>query len=227
MPEAVHRVPGLVLTDHRFAVPLIHDRPDGEQLERLRSRGRSDREDRRRPALAAVPAGRARPRGAAAGHAIWMAGPRGAGIPGPPARPARHRALVTGHAAVPGPARGSGRAGRVPRALPGRRDRGRRRTDPAPGHRRYAVERARPELRRVLPAALPVGGRRRRAGGVPHRRARAAGGHRRGRVPGDVPAGACEERRLLRAVPGRRRAGAPDRRPPREPRRAPARTAAR
>jgi pimeloyl-ACP methyl ester carboxylesterase len=32
MPEAAHRVPGLVLTDHRFAVPLNHDRPDGEQL---------------------------------------------------------------------------------------------------------------------------------------------------------------------------------------------------
>jgi len=32
MPDAVHRVPGLVLTDHRFAVPLRHDRPDGEQI---------------------------------------------------------------------------------------------------------------------------------------------------------------------------------------------------
>lgn len=32
MPDAVHRVPGLVLTDHRFAVPLNHDRPDGEQI---------------------------------------------------------------------------------------------------------------------------------------------------------------------------------------------------
>jgi len=32
MPDAVHRVPGLVLTDHRFAVPLSHHRPDGEHI---------------------------------------------------------------------------------------------------------------------------------------------------------------------------------------------------
>jgi pimeloyl-ACP methyl ester carboxylesterase len=32
MPDAVHRVPGLVLTDHRFAVPLDHARPEGEHL---------------------------------------------------------------------------------------------------------------------------------------------------------------------------------------------------
>ncbi len=32
MPDDVHRIPGLVLTDHRFAVPLNHERPDGEQI---------------------------------------------------------------------------------------------------------------------------------------------------------------------------------------------------
>ena len=32
MPDDVHRIPGLVLTDHRFAVPLNHQRPDGEQI---------------------------------------------------------------------------------------------------------------------------------------------------------------------------------------------------
>lgn len=32
MPDAVHRVPGLVLTDHRFAVPLNYERPDGEHI---------------------------------------------------------------------------------------------------------------------------------------------------------------------------------------------------
>jgi pimeloyl-ACP methyl ester carboxylesterase len=32
MPDDVHRIPGLILTDHRFHVPLNHDRPDGEQI---------------------------------------------------------------------------------------------------------------------------------------------------------------------------------------------------
>jgi pimeloyl-ACP methyl ester carboxylesterase len=32
MPDAVHRLPGLVLTDHRFPVPLNYGRPDGEQI---------------------------------------------------------------------------------------------------------------------------------------------------------------------------------------------------
>ena len=32
MRLATHRPPGLVLTDHEFAVPLDHDRPDGERI---------------------------------------------------------------------------------------------------------------------------------------------------------------------------------------------------
>ncbi len=32
MPNTVHRLPGLVLTDHEFHVPLDYDRPDGETI---------------------------------------------------------------------------------------------------------------------------------------------------------------------------------------------------
>ena len=32
MRTLTHRIPGLVLTDHRFAVPLDYSRPDGEQI---------------------------------------------------------------------------------------------------------------------------------------------------------------------------------------------------
>jgi pimeloyl-ACP methyl ester carboxylesterase len=32
MPAITHRLPGLILTDHEFRVPLDHSRPDGEQI---------------------------------------------------------------------------------------------------------------------------------------------------------------------------------------------------
>jgi hypothetical protein len=32
MPTITHRLPGLVLTDHEFRIPLDHGRPGGEQI---------------------------------------------------------------------------------------------------------------------------------------------------------------------------------------------------
>src|SRR5215467_5427122 len=32
MPLATHHIPGLTLIDHRFAIPLDHSQPDGEQI---------------------------------------------------------------------------------------------------------------------------------------------------------------------------------------------------
>jgi pimeloyl-ACP methyl ester carboxylesterase len=32
MPTITHRLPGLILTDHEFSIPLDHSRPDGEQI---------------------------------------------------------------------------------------------------------------------------------------------------------------------------------------------------
>ena len=32
MKIVTHRLPGLVLTDHKFIVPLDHSRPEGEQI---------------------------------------------------------------------------------------------------------------------------------------------------------------------------------------------------
>jgi hypothetical protein len=59
------RHPGTVLTDRFFAVPLDHQRPDGEQIE-VFAREVVAAARPRRPALAAVPAGRPRVRRAAA-----------------------------------------------------------------------------------------------------------------------------------------------------------------
>src|SRR5687768_7660204 len=33
MTTVIHRVPGLVLMDHKFRVPLDHARPEGDQIE--------------------------------------------------------------------------------------------------------------------------------------------------------------------------------------------------
>jgi hypothetical protein len=32
MPSMTHCLPGLVLTNHEFRIPLDHSRPDGEQI---------------------------------------------------------------------------------------------------------------------------------------------------------------------------------------------------
>ena len=70
-----YRQPGTVLTDRFFAVPLDHGRPDGEQIEVFaREVVAADKADADLP-VAAVPAGRARIRGAAAGRPGVLAGP--------------------------------------------------------------------------------------------------------------------------------------------------------
>ena len=35
MKTLTHRIPGLVLSDHTFSVPLDHGRADGEQIDEL------------------------------------------------------------------------------------------------------------------------------------------------------------------------------------------------
>ena len=80
-----YRHAGTVLTDHLFAVPLDHERPDGEQIEVFaREVVAADKADAR-PALAAVPAGRPRLRRAAA---------VGPGRPGWTARCSEYRVLL-------------------------------------------------------------------------------------------------------------------------------------
>ena len=91
--------------------------------------------------------------------------------------PATGRPCAAG--AAPGP-------GRLPGPLPRRLDRPRRRTDPPPADRRRAVERARPELRRVLHGQLPVAGAGGPPGGVHHRRAARPGRARGRRLPGHL-----------------------------------------
>ena len=95
-----YRQPGTVLTDHLFAVPLDHGRPDGRADRGVRPRGGRRRQGRRRPAVAAVPAGRPgirRARGRRAGRAGWTGRwtttgcccSTSAAPAGPPRRPGR------------------------------------------------------------------------------------------------------------------------------------------
>ena len=94
---------GTVLTDRFFAVPLDHQRPDGEQIEVFAREVVAAGQGRRRPALAAVPAGRPRVRRAAARGPGFLAGPGAGGLPGAAARPARHRPVLPGEPARPWP----------------------------------------------------------------------------------------------------------------------------
>ena len=127
MPDII-RTAGLVLTEHEFSVPLDHDRPDGERIS-VFAREVADPDGRDRPFL------------------VFLEG--GPGFEAP--RPARHptapswldralsefRVLMLDH-------RGTGRS--TPAGeLPGRK----------PEERR-SLERARPELRRVLRAHVSL-----------------------------------------------------------------------
>src|SRR5487761_1791742 len=160
MPSFRH--PGTVLTDHTFTVPLDHDDPAGPPADRgVRARGGRDCQGRHAATVAGLPAGRPGQRLAAAGRPVELAGPGAAGLPGAAARPARHRPVTPGHTADPRPAGQCQGASRLPGALPGRFHRPGCRDHPPRAHRRRAVDRARPELRRILRGQLPVA----RAGG--------------------------------------------------------------
>ena len=56
-------IPGIVLTEHEFAVPLDHARPDGEQITVFAREVAAA--DGARPAVPRLPPGRPGPRGAA------------------------------------------------------------------------------------------------------------------------------------------------------------------
>ena len=207
-----YRQPGTVLTDLSFTVPLDHARPDGEQIQIFaREVVAADKAGADLPWLVYLQGGPGfgalRPAGreswldrALNDYRVLLLDQRGTGrlLPGQPAHPGRASAAPAG-------------AGRLPGAVPGRLDRGRRRADPQAAHRRAPVEHPRPELRRLLRRHLPVARARGPARGAHHRRPARPGHVGRRRLPGDVPAGGAEERRALRALPGRCGAGDPDR----------------
>ena len=209
--ELTANPPGLRLVEHEFSVPLDHARPDGERIT-VFAREVADPEGLR-AAAARLPAGRARPRGAAPDaqpEQPRLAGSRAEGLPRADARPARHGPLEPDRRA-----RGddAGRAGVLPDALPCRLDRPRRGVDP-PRARRRALERARPELRRDVRRQLPLAGARGAARGVHHRRAAAVRRAHRRCLPRDVRVDDRRLRALLRALPAGPRARARARRAP-------------
>ena len=146
-----------------------------------------------------------------------LAGPRAARLPGAAARPARHRPLHPGQPADAGPARHA----------------------PGPGgylahFRADAIVRDAELVRRQLTGGEPwsvlgqsfggfctvtylslaPGGHPR---GVHHRRPARPGHHRRRPLPAHLPQGRGQEPGALRALPGRRGAGPPDRPAPARP----------
>ena len=173
-----YRQPGTVLTDHTFTVPLDHDEPGGERSRC--SPARWSRPARPRPTCPGWCSSRAGPGSAAprpAGRAAWL-GPGARRLPGAAARPARHRPLHPGQPADAGRARHRAAAGRLPAHCSGptRSSRDAELIRRA-GHRRRAVERARPELRRLLHGDLPVPGAGGAPRGVHHRRPARPGRH--------------------------------------------------
>ena len=214
---------GLVLTEHEFAVPLDHARPDGESIT-VFAREVADPDGRDRPLL------------------VFLQGGPGSEAP----RPTRHpsspgwldRALADFRVLMLDQ-RGTGRSTPIG-TLPGLtaaeqaeylahfradaivRDAERIRA----GAGRRALERARPELRRAVRHDLPVDRPRGAARGVRHRRARRRSAPRIDDVyRATYAAHARALPALLRALPRRPRARARAARAPRARRRPPARPA--
>ena len=178
-----YRVPGAVLTEREHAVPLDHANPTA----------------RRSPSS---PARWPRPTAWTGRTCVFLQGGPGFEATRPTSPPsgwmkralADYRVLLldqrgTGRSTPVGrrsraPRRG---AGRVPDPLPRRLDRARRGADPA-GARRRAVERPRPELRRLHLDDLPLDRAGGPARGVHHRRPVADRPARRRRLRRDVPA---------------------------------------
>ena len=206
--ERTYRVPGAILTEREHVVPLDHAEPDGPTITVFtREVAAPDGTDR--PYLVFLQGGpgfeAARPTSPPTG---WMKRAL-ARLPRPAARPARDRAVDAGR--VGDPRRHARGAGRVPDPLPRRLDRPRRGVDPG-GARRRALERPRPELRRLHLDDLPVDRARRPARGAPHRRAGADRPPGRRHLRRDLPAADQGQPALLRALPGR--PGARPRDPP-------------
>lgn len=197
---------------HRPPRPRGPARPDPPGL---RPRGRRPRPGGRATALAPVSPGRpGRQVAPPVRRFARVAGPRPEDPPGAPARPARHRPLHSRNGSdgreVPVPGRLRGPPGPLPR----RRDRRRRRADPAPPVRRRTLGDPRPELRRLPHPHLSVAGPRGAARLLRRRWTAGSRGHRRRRVRPHLPPGARSRPRLLRPLPRRRRPSARDRGPP-------------
>ena len=154
---APYRQPGVVLTDHRFTVPLDHDDPAGERIELYaREAVASRKADANLPWLVYLQGGPGFGAHRFVGKEAWLGralreyrvlllDQRGTGS----STPANRQTL---------PLRGGpGRTGRLPRPLPRRLHRPRLRADPARADRRRPLDRPRPELRRLLRHPLPLG----------------------------------------------------------------------
>ena len=94
---------GLVLTEHEFAVPLDHARPDGETIT-VFAREVADPDGRDRPLLVFLQGGPGSeaPRPTRHPSSPGLAGPRPGRLPRPHARPARDRPLDARSARCPG-----------------------------------------------------------------------------------------------------------------------------
>ena len=94
-----------MLTDRFFAVPLDHQRPDGEQIEvfarEVVAAGKADAD---LPWLLFLQGGPGFGAQRPGGQGV-LAEPGAGGLPGPAARPARHRPVLPGEPEDPGPAR--------------------------------------------------------------------------------------------------------------------------
>src|SRR5258708_17047852 len=193
--------------------PAARLRPSRPEDPRLRARSGRGGQGECRPAVPGLFPGRAGIRFPAPGHEFRLDQARAAGLPRAAARPARHGPLVFGHRSVAALDRRRARASRVPAPLPFRQHRARRRGDPPAAGRGSPVEHPRPELWRLLRAALPVGFARGAEGGAHHGRHPIAHRIGRRRLPRDLPPPGRKEPRLLRALPRRRRARDQDRAP--------------
>ena len=171
MPDEV-LLPGLVVIEHSFEVPLDHGDDAGERIT-VFARELADPDGRDRPFL------------------VYFQGGPGFEAPRPTRKPngpgwldralRDFRVLMldqrgTGRSTPVGTLRrpDRGAAGRLSGALPSRLDRPRRRVDPPRAGRR-ALERARPELRRHVRDHVPVAGAGRSGGGIRDRRHPALG----------------------------------------------------
>src|SRR5579862_8958946 len=189
-------IQGALITEREHRVPLDHGKPAGQSIT-VFTRELAAPDGLQRPYLVFLQGGpgfeAARPTSPPSG---WMK------------RALRdYRILLLDQ-------RGTGRSSGLPRVVPRRLDRPRLRADPQ-GAGRRAVERPRPELRRVHLAHLPVDRAGRASGGLQHRRDDAHRATRRRRLRGDLPAAARKERGLLHPVSRGSRPRRPDPSPPR------------
>ena len=215
-----YRVPGAVLTEREHRVPLDHAAPDGPSDHGVHPRGRGTR--RRGSSVSRVPPGRPGLRGEPPDEpAERLDEARAPAVPRAAARPARDRAGRRRSArSIPGdtPADQAEylahfRADAIVRDCEAIRARA----------RLTAVDGARPELRRVHDADLPVVRARGPARGADHRRPDAGRPVRGRRLWRDVRPGGGGAGPLLRAVPRRPGPGPRHPRAPRRGGRAPAR----